>query len=94
MNLKKDYDLERLKDDVADARSRYKALEERFRKSTQQASMRKEETRKQLILEENKVSKLTSQNRNLQMEVDRLKRMLHDNLGSTAAAAVSRQHHR
>lgn len=94
---RKDFDIEKLRDDVGESRSRYRALEERFRNSNHQNGQRREETRKQLILEESKVSKLTHQNKSLQMEVDRLKRLLHDSLGTpslSAAAAVSRHHHR
>jgi hypothetical protein len=93
---RKDGELERLRGDVGDARGRYHALEQRFRGAQQAHAQRKEEGRKQLLCEEGKVAKLTLQCKNLQTECDRLRRMLHDSIGTpsvtaTATAAAARR---
>lgn len=70
-------DVARLKDEVAEARQKQKAVEAQARQTATVLSQRREETRKQLLLEESKNAKLQFQIKTLQAEVDRLKEKVH-----------------
>mmetsp|Transcript_29424 Transcript_29424/g.90912 ORF Transcript_29424/g.90912 Transcript_29424/m.90912 type:complete len:235 (-) Transcript_29424:8-712(-) len=67
----------RLKDDVAEARHKQRAVEAQSKQTANVLGQRREETRKQLLAEESRNSKLQFQNRTLQAEVDKLKERVH-----------------
>ena len=67
----------RLKDDVAEARQKQRAVEAQSKQTASVLGQRREETRKQLLAEESRNSKLQFQNRTLQAEVDKLKDRVH-----------------
>ena len=71
-------EVERLRDDVGEARARAKAVEEQSRLKANVLSLRREETKKHLLTEETRTAKLQHQNKLLQQEVDRLKGRVHD----------------
>jgi hypothetical protein len=71
-------EVERLRDDLGEARSRAKAVEEQSRMKANVLSLRREETKKHLLTEESRTAKLQHQNKLLQQEVDRLKGRVHD----------------
>ena len=73
-------EVSRLKDEVADARGKQRAVEAQSKQSQSVLSQRREEVRKQLIAEESRNSKLQFQNKTLLQEVDKLKERLHQAL--------------
>jgi hypothetical protein len=78
---RRDAEADRLQADVAEARGRLLAVEAQARRQLESNAARREESRKQLLLEESKVEKLTRNNRTLEAELEKLKLRLHQALG-------------
>lgn len=68
---------DKLKDDLGEARQKLRAVQQQATQSGQLLSQRREEVRKQLILEEGRTAKLQQQNKVLTQEVEKLKQRLH-----------------
>ena len=75
----------RLKDELEGAKQRTEAKDLDARRKMQLASQRREESRKLLLAEESRVSKLEKQNKMLASENDKLKQKVHTLLGSASA---------
>lgn len=73
-------EIARLKDEAAESKQKLRAVEAQTKQSMTVLSQRREETRKQLLIEESKNSKLHFQVKTLQAEVDKLKARLHQAL--------------
>ncbi|KEG12199.1 hypothetical protein DQ04_01901050 [Trypanosoma grayi] len=77
---RKSQECEDLKDSVADLRQRLRTTQQEAHASATLLSQRREEVRKQLLLEESRTQKLQVRNGKLEMEVERLKDMLHSRM--------------
>ena len=78
---RKEGEIDKLKGDVGEARQRLLAAEAQSKQSMAVLSHKREECRKQLLLEEGKNTKLSFQVKTLQTEIDRLKQRLHSAIG-------------
>jgi hypothetical protein len=74
---KRTEEVDRMKDEVAEAKQKMRATETQAKQTANVLSQRREETRKQLLVEESRNSKLQFQNKGLQQEVDKLKERVH-----------------
>jgi hypothetical protein len=70
-------DVERLKDELAEAKQKLRAVQQQAVNSSQLLSQKREEIRKQLLLEEGRTQKLQHENKLLTQEMDKLKSRLH-----------------
>ncbi|KAH9582088.1 hypothetical protein LSM04_004661 [Trypanosoma melophagium] len=77
---RKHQECEELKDAVADLRQRLRATQQQAQASSSLLSQKREEVRKQLLLEESRTQKLQVRNGKLEMELERLKDMLHSQM--------------
>jgi hypothetical protein len=68
---------DKLKDDLGEARQKLRAVQQQTAQSAQLLSQRRDEVRKQLLLEEGRTQKLQQQNKLLTQEIDKLKQRLH-----------------
>lgn len=74
---KRNEDVERLKDELADAKQKLRAVQQQATQSSQLLSQKREEIRKQLLLEEGRTQKLQHENKLLHQELDKLKSRVH-----------------
>jgi hypothetical protein len=72
---------EHLKDVVADARGKQAAVERETKAASKAVAQRRDDIRKQLLMEESRTSKLQFQNKTLLAEIDKLKARVHQQLG-------------
>ena len=72
-----DADIERVKNELSDARAKQAAVETQSKTNMKLASQRREESRKLLLVEEGRAAKLEFQNRTLASEVEKLKARVH-----------------
>ena len=70
-------EIAKLKDDVAEARGKQRAVEAQSKQTSNVLSQRREEVRKQLLAEESRNAKLQFQNKTLQGELEKMKDRLH-----------------
>jgi hypothetical protein len=70
-------EISRLKDEVAEAKQKQRAVEAQAKTTANVLSQRREETRKQLVMEETRNAKLQFQNKTLTTEVEKLKERVH-----------------
>jgi HAMP domain-containing protein len=70
-------ELERLKDELGDAKHKLRAVQQQATQSAQLMSQKREEIRKQLLLEEGRSQKLQHENKLLHQELDKLKGRVH-----------------
>lgn len=74
-------EVSRVRDDLAEARGKLKAIDAQTKQTVSVLSLRRDEMRKQLLQEEGRTSKVQMQNKMLQQEVDKLKLRVHSLLG-------------
>ncbi|ORC93195.1 uncharacterized protein TM35_000025210 [Trypanosoma theileri] len=77
---RKHQECEELKDAVADLKQKLRSTQQQAQASSSLLSQKREEVRKQLLLEESRTQKLQVRNGKLEMEIDRLKDMLHSHM--------------
>ena len=68
---------DKIKDDLGEARQKLRAVQQQAQQSSQLLSQRRDEVRKQLILEEGRTQKLQQQNKVLAQELDKMKQRVH-----------------
>ena len=68
---------EKLKDEVGEVRQKLRAVQQQASQTAGLLSQKREEVRKQLVLEEGRTQKLQHQNKLLQQELDKLKTRVH-----------------
>ncbi|CUI15251.1 Hypothetical protein, putative [Bodo saltans] len=74
---RKSDDVERLKDELGDAKQKLRAIQQQATQSAQLFSQKREEIRKQLLLEEGRTQKLQHENKLLTQELDKMKGKVH-----------------
>jgi hypothetical protein len=74
---RRDEEVDRLKDDLENARGKVAAIENQAKQTIALVSQKRDEVRRQLINEESRTMKLQKQCKTLEAEVDRLKARLH-----------------
>lgn len=70
-------DMERMKDELGDARQKLRAIQQQATQSAALLSQKREEIRKQLLLEEGRTQKLQHENKLLNQELDKLRGRVH-----------------
>lgn len=68
---------EKLKDEVGEGRQKLRAIQQQATQTAALLSQKREEVRKQLVLEEGRTQKLQHQNKLLQQELEKLKTRVH-----------------